>query len=568
MGILQVNLPTRHELPSNEHEWRPFFPHPGFRKYQREVITIGWDALMNNDIDNIVIQAPTGIGKSAIAKTLAGENAYFLSPLLGLTKQYTDEFPEMAEVKGRRNFPCLIAPGTADGAACTGRSPNCKHMQETDPCPYYDQKFKARDAGLTISNPAYLFRVQLGDASFDARPIGVFDEAHKIETLLMGMVERTLTASEFHMLTGKSLPIHDNEELWSAEISSCIKASEVKLANSIDDDAADYYEKLNRKLVAIGKLLGTKYGAVIVNEAESTHFKPVKIDDYASEYLERVASKRVFMTATVLDIRTFISSLGLDPTRTLYINVTKSPFPKENCKIYYAPCGSMSFNKREQSLKRQVKVIKSILNKHSEKRGVILPHTHAIRKELVKQLTEAGFGDRILTHATVDREAILKKFMTETSKPYVLISTYVTEGFDFKGDIAEFLICSKIPYPFIPDPQIKERMKLTEHEWRTDHQGTAHCPYEPPNRYSNDLCSNFMCAHPCQKWFGVQTGVRFVQLMGRVIRTPEDVGHLYILDQGWPEFLRKYGALIPSWFKDRILNNPRWLDLAVRRAKN
>jgi len=311
-----------------------------------------------------------------------------------------------------------------------------------------------------------------------------------------------------------------------------------------------------------------KSGAVIVNEHDSTKFKPTRVDEYASKYLERVASKRIFMTATILDIQTFTKSLGLDESRTVYINVTKSPFPEENTKIYYAPCGSMAYAKREQTIPKQIQVMKSILNKHSEQRGVILPHTHAIRKQIVEGLIKEGFGDRILTHATFDREAVLKKFMNETSKPYVLVSTYVTEGFDFKGDIAEFLISAKIPYPFIPDPQIKSRMELCENDWRAVYQGTPDCPYEPPNPRSGDLCSNYMCAHPCQKWFGVQTGVKFVQLMGRVIRTPTDIGHLYILDQGWPEFLRKYGSVIPKWFKDRIINNPRWLDLALRRAKS
>jgi len=241
MGILQVNIPTKHELPTNIGEWRPFFPHSGFRKYQAEVISMGWEILHDPNIDNIIIQAPTGIGKSAIAKTLSGENAYFLSPLLGLTKQYTDEFPEMVEVKGRRNFPCLIASGTASEAACTRRNANCKHMTEKEACGYYEQKFKARDAGITISNPAYLFRLQMSDATFDARPIGIFDEAHKIEASLMDIVERTLTTSEFHMLTGKSLPVHDNEALWATEIGAAIMSSEKKLDNALDDDAHDYY---------------------------------------------------------------------------------------------------------------------------------------------------------------------------------------------------------------------------------------------------------------------------------------------------------------------------------------
>ena len=90
------------------------------------------------------------------------------------------------------------------------------------------------------------------------------------------------------------------------------------------------------------------------------------------------------------------------------------------------------------------------------------------------------------------RELALRRFMTDPDPSLVLISTYVTEGFDFKGKLAEWLVICKIPYlPVKGDPVIEQRMEEDEHQWRRDKEGTPECPYEPPSKYSNGLCGNF-----------------------------------------------------------------------------
>ena len=66
--------------------------------------------------------------------------------------------------------------------------------------------------------------------------------------------------------------------------------------------------------------------------------------------------------------------------------------------MYYAPCGSMSYAKRKFALPKQVKAIDAIMQKFPNKRGVILPHSHAIRKTLVEGLKALGHEDRIVTH--------------------------------------------------------------------------------------------------------------------------------------------------------------------------
>ena len=58
---------------------------------------------------NIILEAGTGIGKSAIATTLANmyEDSYILTMTKQLQEQYLDDFGDMlVEIKGRGNYKC------------------------------------------------------------------------------------------------------------------------------------------------------------------------------------------------------------------------------------------------------------------------------------------------------------------------------------------------------------------------------------------------------------------------------------------------------------------------------
>ena len=66
---------------------------------------------INNGYRNIVLECPTGSGKSALAKTIAqafGVPSYIVTHLKGLQAQYLKEMPYMKSVMGRGNYDCLL----------------------------------------------------------------------------------------------------------------------------------------------------------------------------------------------------------------------------------------------------------------------------------------------------------------------------------------------------------------------------------------------------------------------------------------------------------------------------
>ena len=574
MPVVKIAIPSKSRLPDLWEDIQPDFPMPSPRTYQAEVLSVIKWALDNDEFDNIVVQAPTGIGKSAIAMTMQKwfQSAYLLTPTLGLTQQYRRDYGSMMkEVKGRANFPCWVRNGNAANAPCWTSRGACPHTKRDDPCPYYEQKFAAADSRLTLSNPAYLFRVIQSDTLFDQRDFAIIDEAHNMEPFLLDLFEVRITLQDYQTVFGSraNFPMLYHPADWVEPLTEMKKTAEFGIAaaeDSGDENALDKFRALLDKTSVAIELLKNPNQVVVENESDKggryLKIKPIRVRKIAAERLEQISRKRIFLSATILDIDTFLNNLGLDSQRTLYVNITRSPFPAEIFNIHISPCGSMSYAKRAKSLPRQINAIAAIMERFPHKRGVILPHSHAIRTEIVESLRERGYGDRVITHGSDSkgREAALREFFENPADDLVLISTYVGEGFDFKGRLAEWLVICKIPYlPIKGDAVIEMRMQEDEHEWRAKHEGSPKCPYEPPSKYSNGLCGSFSCPAPCKAWYRLQTALKLVQGAGRIIRSPTDRGHLFILDGSWERFARQNMHLFPAWFRNGITDCPVWL---------
>tara|TARA_R110002012_G_scaffold87192_2_gene215858 strand:+ start:29372 stop:31138 length:1767 start_codon:yes stop_codon:yes gene_type:complete len=578
--VVRINIPSNGPLPDMWEKVREDFPMPSPRPFQAEALSVIYWALENDNFDNIVVQAPTGIGKSAIAMTVQNrfQSAYLMTPSLGLTDQYKADYGhKLKEVRGRSNFDCWVRSGTAKGAPCWSKRGTCKHAvrDKEDPCPYYEQRWAAEDAKLTLSNPSYMFRAVKGFTNFEQRQFAIIDEAHDMEGFIHDLLEVRLSEKEWKRVFGNTdkFPMHLSPKDWKVEIDERILTAKNVLQKAEDDLGITRDEKEVEAIKEAVSKLETAHEILLKPNNVHVSFdnskwgnylclKPIRVRDYAAEIIESVGEKRIFLSATILDIDTFLHGLGLENQKTLYVNITKSPFPTENFNVYYAPCGSMSYAKRKFALPKQVKAIDAIMNKFPNKRGVILPHSHAIRKTLVEGLKAMGHEDRVVTHDgnPKGRKEALDYFFKSERDDLVLISTYVTQGFDFKGKLAEWLVICKVPYLPTNDPVISERMQQDEQAWRMVWEDSPKCPYQPPSKYSGDLCgAGFTCPAPCQKWYQLQTALAIVQGAGRVVRTPEDVGHLFILDGGWARFARNSQHLVPAWFRNNIREAPNWL---------
>jgi len=329
---------------------------------------------------------------------------------------------------------------------------------------------------------------------------------------------------------------------------------------------------------------------------------PVIVNDIARSYIDKTADINMFVSATIIDFVQFAKGIGISTGNdTVGIKIDESPFEEERRPIFYTPAGMMNRNKIEVTLPLMAKKIEDIIKQnHMEHRGIILPYTHKIRNYLVDYLTDV-FPGRILTHGSdVEprsecpycdhklgeilpdekgrircpscgkiffnniRSATINRFLEETDKPYILISTYINEGFDLKGDIARFAIICKIPYPYLGDGNVKKRILIEQDMYR---EATGYtCDYQGEDiskmiggkevRYTLDVCNNTYKCGRCRRWYNMKTVAPLIQMTGRVVRDKDDYAAVYIMDQGFKSFVKRHSHLFPSYFVKSI----RWFD--------
>lgn len=505
---------------------------------------------------NIIVQAPTGIGKSDVGMTLAkkyeNKTYFLLSMNLGLCTQYKDDFNNLIEVKGRNNFPCLVKPSkSCESAPCVYRKKyKCDKINR---CPYERQKKTAQTSKEVLSTPHYMCRVPR--ESFPQRYISIWDEAHNLETFFMSMAESYITEREYKYLFNERLPQYPNPDYWRETLKKIEIECGKRLARErfISDHDAERLTSITKR-VNIGLALlsrdkkrfiisfeKTKRGKLIVK------FRPVKVDTIAHKILEDISEVRVFMSATILNINQFMYNLGLNPEETFYINVTKSPFPIGNRLIRYDGVGMLTFKKKIVGIENVCRKLRTMMRQYPDKRGVILPITHEFRKQIYNYLNK-DFTSRILTHGTDkdERNTIIDKFLTEQSEPLVLISTYITEGFSFDGKLAEWLAFVKLPFPDLGNPLIEARLFLEQEQYREK----VDCEYIEPKE--GRLCANYSC-QKCKTWYNLQTATKLVQGLGRIVRSPTDMGEMWILDKSFSWYYNRWGFLLPAWFRESII---------------
>ena len=240
-------------------------------------------------------------------------------------------------------------------------------------------------------------------------------------------------------------------------------------------------------------------------------FRPIDVSQFAHDHLFRLGYKVVMMSATILDSRVFCESLGVKPSEVSFISIP-TPFPVENRPVLIHPVGSMGSKSIDTTLPTMAKVVKEILKEHSGEKGIIHCHTYKI----AKYLKENVGSDRLLTHTSENRDAILKKH-EKSIKPTVLLSPSMSEGVDLKGDLSKFQIIVKIPYPYLGDPLVRKRMN----KWET--------------------------------WYPLQTAKLIVQSAGRSIRSSKDDAVTYILDKDWERFYGRNRSIFPASFRESIV---------------
>lgn len=505
-------------------------PQAGWRTGQWELLS----RLAGVDAKTVLLQAPTGTGKSLIAVGLAKLLGYQRILILVGTKQlqdqYAREFSFIKMGKGRQNFPCWVESGTAETARCAVGDP-CPHKGQAASrhdsgdnqflgyCPYYAQLHEANGAQFAVLNYAFFMSMaNLGEQSpyFSGYDLVIADECHLLEDNVRQFASVDITN---RMLLRFGIVPDELEETPEAWLRWAYRVREPHVWNSIPQKTRQ--DKIAKRRLATSirflEAANDPEAWVVEEQSWGRKMKPVWVSPMLEELVYRHGQRWLLMSATILDAALLAEQLALDVDETTYVEAP-STFDPRRRPLYYWPAGKVSF-KNPQVVDTLADHVASILDKYPDAHGLI----HTSSYKLAHGIMERVRSERLVTHDSRNRAEVIAAF--QRTPGAVLVSPSVTTGVDLPYDACRFQVIAKLPFPDKSDPQLAKRLKLL--------------PNGQPNPYGS-------------AWYGWLTLCALIQAYGRGMRAADDQCDTWLLDGNWYWFRRSVGGMIPDWFRVAI----------------
>ena len=503
----------------------------------------------------VMLNMPTGSGKSFYSvmfinwyKNYINEDAKFdiLTNTKLLQNQYINEFPFIANLKGKNSYRCNSYP---DSSCQEGKEMNKALKKSCGDCPY-DRDFQSwRSNSVSMTN-FHLFdtlNLFLPEIIVSKEPnVLIIDEAHDFESVLCDFISMKITKRSLKMMGFSDVNI--------VNVSNELKTRVSTLNEFVDYITDIFLHKLDNKLSSLESRLSNpsvtqpeklRYTKNITNIKGAKFNYESFLSDYKNnqdnwvmdiemnpkdkqfshdyvvqpvwsyEYLKEVIWDKydhvILMSGTILEKNMFAYINGLEPKLSAYYEVD-TPFNVKRRPIYYIKVGKMTFNDKVETFKKQLPYIDKILNRNKDKKGIIHTTNYEISNWLKEYYGEKG---RLLFHDSETRNEVLNEHLM-SSDPTVLVSPSMMNGVDLKDDLSRFQVIMKVPYPNIKSKKIKKRQKDNK------------------------------------EWYNWKTVVDLIQAYGRSVRSEDDWAETYILDESLSNIMKFNYKYLPKYFTDAI----------------
>ena len=522
----------------------------------------------------ILLSAPTGIGKSLIAASIAGYfgSSFVVTASKHLQDQYTRDMPWFKPNKGMPNFACfhLMEKNgidltetefakqnrwTCDLGPCSVTvekdGQKIKEMCKYKPtladiaankvgdndCLYYLQKYQSLVAPQSIWNYASYFQMIKYQkdkyAEFLDKKVAIFDEAHRIEDQIIQFVgidiyERNLTECEINV---ENYDLTDIDQVMS--LADDLSESYARQIKNLENSRA-FQENPDYEVV---KTLENKYLKFAESRAEifsnkenfilnkpyfddmgkfrSLSVKPLDISKYVRKYFDHPV--QVFMSATI-DKDSFCENTGFDPEEVAIVDTAKSPFPVEHRRIEFVDVKRLRYGVTREDELEVIRKINQIMTEYGDKRGLILTSSKSRCYDILENLSPENSKRVRICHSInaggKTQDQIIQEHADDPNG--VLLSSSLWEGVDLKDDLARFQIIAKAPYPMLSETRTKVKM----------------------NKFP--------------LWYKSQAVMKLLQGFGRSIRDYKDWADTYVLDTSAHELLMIARRMVPHAYHDTV----------------
>jgi len=523
------------------------FPAPSFRGNQREALDAIRDAFAAGN-DAVLVRAPTGSGKSLLARAVAGSartpeeadpaeatGAYYTTPQVSQLDDVAEDdlLSDLNVIRGKGNYTCILPDETTtpvDRAPCARQSGYDCSIQHR--CPYYADRAIASNRSIAAMTLAY-FMQTAGSEVFGTRDVVVIDEAHGLAEwaemyATVDLRPRTVPVWDevgVPAVTDADDPLDRTARFAETLAGVCARAAEDLVASdeltpgeaARRDRLQDLRSELDWFVSDYRDPTSTTTWVVDQPDGEGTPItiKPLDPGRYLHHTVWDRGNKFALLSATILDKEAFCRGVGLDPSSVALVDVPHT-FPLENRPLYDVTQGKMTYEHRDETLPDVARLLVRLLAHHPEEKGIVHCHSYAIQERLAAQLAEFGVAPRIRSHDRENRDAALEEWKA-TDDPDCFLSVKMEEALDLRGDLARWQVLCKAPYLNTNDSRVARR--LAEGQWA---------------------------------WY-YRTALRTViQAAGRVVRAPDDHGATYLADSSLLDLFDRARGDMPDWFAEAV----------------
>jgi len=486
-----------------------------------------------------IIDAPTGVGKSYAAVMIADWYVREINKEARITvltnskilqDQYIKDFDFMSSLKGNNNYfckknsmPCGESKilNKAKGTRCT----LCPHT-------IAQSRFIKERVSLTNYHLITAYSIYSPEILADRHAnLLIVDEAHSFEETFCDFIsstfsERSLTLLEIWepwmesdldgISTIKELANYVKKIIiprLQHNISTYIEQAKFTRSRKKKTDFIKKADHCDKSMCKYNRFINDEdnYSKNWVFEKDLDYkgsprilVEPIWGRQYLKETFWDKYDHVIFMSGTILDPKIFTFLMGIESDKWTYLDLP-CPFKEENRPIIYVKFGKMSYYDKKDTFKRAIPIIKKILEKNENNKGII----HSGNYELNGWIKNSIHDPRLLIHDPSTREESLIEHL-KTGDKTVLVSPSMMSGIDLKDDFSRFQIILKIPFPNLMSSKIKKRLET----------------------------------YP--DWYNWKTLVEVMQAYGRSIRNDEDWAETYILDSCFDQVIRSSKA--PQYF--------------------
>ena len=553
-----------------------------FRTKQKEVILTIAHVYLNKLAESIIIEAPTGSGKSVIAMITSkllesfDSTGYVLTSDLSLQSQYEADFSKYdlkwGTIKGIDNYSCSVNDLSFSLGECRIRNMSYKQAESLacfHTCGYLQNRKKAIHSRISLLNYSfwllqrnYVAKKQGEDGeeeSFPQRDFTFFDEAHKIPDIVQNHFAPTVDYKIvdnvnrlYDELRHQGINISAlSKSQFNANVDALIKETDksnllnglISLKNILIPyhDLSDYVRTKIKELFPINATPTTEWRLIssLMDKVKDTF---CKVEDYIDIILEvgldklvKIKNSEESVTFKCLDERHMIKKHLLEKSRfKIFMSATIGDPKRYMVNMAITDAKLIKLGNTFDFSKSPIIIGKKYRMSFSKK-DENFPHVLAIHDQIIGNFHKNEKG--IVHTGSYDITDKIKKNSSVKDR-LIIYNNSVSK----KLALQEFEISHN---KILIGPSLLEGLDFKDDMSRF--QIFFKVPYPS---LSDPFIKEKL--EESQDWYNYKTAISILQGIGRSVRNSEDWAKTYFLDACFYDFYNKNKEMFPLWFNERI----------------